>query len=79
MQTTTISSKYQIVLPAAVRKRLGVGKGDRLVTAQLNDTEVVLRKEQTFRYFLGSVTATAQPANPVSRVHTNRTQWRSPQ
>ncbi len=43
MSTATLSSKSQIVLPAEVRRRLGLHPGDRLVI-EVEDDHVVIRK-----------------------------------
>ncbi|MDJ0870944.1 MAG: AbrB/MazE/SpoVT family DNA-binding domain-containing protein [Gammaproteobacteria bacterium] len=43
MSTATLSSKSQIVLPAEVRRRLGLRPGDRLVI-EVEDDHVVVRK-----------------------------------
>jgi AbrB family looped-hinge helix DNA binding protein len=46
MKTITISSKNQVVIPSAVRARLGVGAGDKLIVGRVTDKEVVLKKNQ---------------------------------
>lgn len=43
MKTSTVSSKMQITLPAAVRKALGIKPGDRLEVRVVGD-HVELRK-----------------------------------
>jgi AbrB family looped-hinge helix DNA binding protein len=43
MPKATVSSKSQIVLPAEVRRRLGIRPGDRL-TIEVEDEHIVLRK-----------------------------------
>ena len=43
MSTATLSSKSQVVLPAEVRRRLGLRPGDRLVI-EVEDDHVVIRK-----------------------------------
>lgn len=43
MPTATVSSKSQIVLPAEVRRRLGIRPGDRL-TVEVADGQILLRK-----------------------------------
>ena len=43
MSTATLSSKSQIVLPAEVRRRLGLRPGDRLVI-DVEDEHAVIRK-----------------------------------
>jgi len=43
MPTATVSSKSQIVLPAEVRRSLGIRPGDRL-TIEVEGEQIVLRK-----------------------------------
>ncbi len=43
MPDATLSSKHQLVLPAAVRKKLGVKAGD-LLDIQVEDDHAVIRK-----------------------------------
>jgi len=42
MPTTTVSSRYQITLPAEVRKALGIKPGDRL-EVEVEGGKIVLR------------------------------------
>lgn len=74
MKTITISSKNQVVIPSAVRAKLQVSGGDRLIVQRVTDTEVVLRKEPSYYDLLGS----AKPAtgDPVKRVRKLRDDWR---
>ncbi len=46
MPTTTLSSKSQLVLPAEVRRRLGIRPGDRLVV-EVEGDHAVIRKAET--------------------------------
>jgi len=43
MTTATLSSKSQLVLPAEIRRKLGIRPGDRLVL-ELEGDHVVIRK-----------------------------------
>jgi AbrB family looped-hinge helix DNA binding protein len=43
MPTATLSSKSQLVLPAEIRRRLGIHPGDRLVV-ELEGDHAVIRK-----------------------------------
>jgi antitoxin PrlF len=43
MATATLSSKSQIVLPAEIRKRMGINPGDTLILEVVND-HIVMRK-----------------------------------
>lgn len=74
MRVITISSKYQIALPSMVRARLGIGRGDRLVVAQVTNNEVVLKKEPRYQDLVGVLRAQKQDA--VQRVRTQRDNWK---
>jgi len=69
----TISSKNQIVIPSAVRAKLGVGSGDRLTVERLSDTEVVLRKEPSYHELIGTLPT---GDDPVKRIRTLRDNWK---
>ena len=43
MPTTTVSSKWQIVLPAEIRRALGIRPGDRLEVS-IEDDHIVLHR-----------------------------------
>ncbi len=43
MSTTTLSSKSQLVLPAKIRRKLGIHPGDRLVV-EVEGDHAVIRK-----------------------------------
>ena len=43
MPVATLSSKSQIVLPAEIRKRLGIQAGDRLLI-EVEEDRIVIRK-----------------------------------
>lgn len=73
MKTITISSKNQVVIPRAVRTRLKIGKGDRLVVDRMTDTEVVLKKEPSFYDFLG-ISETSDK-DPVEQIRELRDEW----
>ena len=74
MQKLTFSSKNQVAIPKAVRARLGVGSGDRLIIKRLTDSEVVLRKEPSFYDLLGTIPR--QPEDAVARIRKLRDEWR---
>lgn len=73
MKSITLSSKYQVVIPKAVRARLGVGNGDRLVVAKVTDTEVVLKKEPRYSDLVGILPR--QEADAVQRIRRMRSEW----
>jgi len=43
-QTVKVSKRYQISLPSAVRKRLGIKQGDRLLVEVKGGTMILLRE-----------------------------------
>ena len=73
MKTITISSKNQVVIPSAVRTRLKLHSGDKLVIERMTDKEVVLSKEPSYRDFIG--TLPTQKQDPVKRVRDLRNNW----
>lgn len=74
MQAITLSSKYQVVIPSSVRRKLGVKSGDRLIVARLSDKEVVLKKEPSYGDLVGTLPAQKQDA--VERIREQRSNWR---
>jgi AbrB family looped-hinge helix DNA binding protein len=57
MPDATLSSKHQLVIPAAVRKQLGLKPGDQL-DVQVEGDQVVIRKApQSYVQSLEKVTA----------------------
>jgi len=54
MQTVQVSSKYQIVIPKDVRKKLGIARGDQLVVSVEKGKVVLKPKPRDFTgYMLG--------------------------
>jgi len=43
MDTVTVSPKFQVVIPQAVRKRAGIKPGDRMVVLQKGDVIYLVR------------------------------------
>jgi len=41
-ETITVSSKYQVVIPKSVRKKVGINKGDAL-TVTVQGNEIILK------------------------------------
>ena len=73
MKTVTISSKNQVVIPSAVRAKLGVQSGDKLIIDRFNETEVVLKKEPSYHELIGIIPA--QQVSPTKRIRTIRDEW----
>jgi AbrB family looped-hinge helix DNA binding protein len=53
--TVTLSSKYQVVIPQAARKKLGLNKpeGQRFKIERVSNTEIVFRKAKSLEDYLG--------------------------
>ena len=73
MKTITISSKNQVVIPSSVRTKLGLRSGDKLIIERITDKEVVLKKEPSYKDFIG--TLPTQQHDPVKRVRDLRDNW----
>ena len=73
MKSITVSSKNQIVIPSAVRSRLNIASGDRLVIKRLSDNEVAFKKEPRYQDLIG--TLVAQQQDPVQRIRKLRDAW----
>jgi len=71
----TLSGKYQVVIPKAARKKLGLTRaaGQRFVVAKVTDTEIVFRKDKTLDDFLGAY-STAFPENSSKKLRQLREQ-----
>lgn len=74
MKTITLSSKNQVVIPSAVRARLKLRSGDRLIVEQLTDTTVVLKKEPSYSDLIGTIPT--QTKDPAKRISELRDSWR---
>ncbi len=73
MNTITLSSKNQIVIPSAVRARMGITSGDKLIIDQVTDTKVILKKEPRYSDLIG--TLPTQKTDPVNRIRELRSDW----
>lgn len=74
MQTITISSKNQVVIPSSARKALGVKSGDKLIVERLTNTEIVLKKEPSYRDLIG--TLPTQNKDATERIREQRDDWK---
>lgn len=74
MKTITLSSKYQVVIPSAVRAKLGVKSGDRLIVERVTNTEVTLKKEPSYSDLIGILPA--QKLDATHRIRNLRENWR---
>lgn len=69
----TLSSKYQVVIPKAARKKLGLveAAGQRFRVEKVTNYEIVFRKEKTVDDFLGKYDY-AFPANATEKLRKMR-------
>jgi len=47
-KTVKVSKRYQISVPSAVRKRLGIKQGDRLLVEVKGETMILLREPRDY-------------------------------
>lgn len=55
--TTVVSGKGQVVIPASVRKSLGIKTGEKLLVFELNDHTVALSKLEAVEKFAEHLTS----------------------
>ncbi len=65
--TLTVSSKGQITLPSATRKRLDLLAGDSLKVIKVTDNRVILEKQKSFQEYMGKF-ADVFPQDAVAAV-----------
>jgi AbrB family looped-hinge helix DNA binding protein len=72
-QSLTLSSKYQVVIPKAARKKLGLDKptGQRFKVERVTKNEIVFRKDKTLDDFLGAYNH-AFPKNATAKLRSVR-------
>jgi len=65
----TLSSKYQVVIPKAARKTLGLNspEGQRFKVQRVSDTEIVFRKDKSLEDYLGKYDK-AFPSNATGAI-----------
>jgi AbrB family looped-hinge helix DNA binding protein len=73
MKTITLSSKNQVVIPSSVRLKLGLKSGNKLIVESVTDTQVVLKKEPSYKDLIGTIPT--QKNDPVVRIQTIRDNW----
>lgn len=71
----TLSGKYQVVIPKAARKKLGItmSKGQRFRVVRVSEDEIVFRKNKSLDDFLGQY-GNAFPSHASSEVRKIRDQ-----
>lgn len=73
----TLSSKYQVVIPKAARKKLGLNKaeGQRFKVERVSESEIVFRKDKSLDHFLGKY-GKAFPVNATTKLRQIRdSEW----
>ena len=77
-QTTSVkvSSRHQIALPSAARKRLGIQAGDRLLVDVQGDVIVLLTKPENYvTYMAGLHKNVWQDVEPTVYLNEERAAW----
>lgn len=65
MQTATVSTKGQVVIPAEARRQLGIHPGDTVsVEVRPEEGTVVLRKQESLAQMRARFTAWIAPGTP---------------
>jgi AbrB family looped-hinge helix DNA binding protein len=75
--SNVISSKYQVVIPKAIRKQLGIKPGQRVRVEAGKNGDIVLKQEpeqKSYRSLIGTLEAQAE--DPVVRIRRLRDNWR---
>ncbi len=72
MIEATLSSKNQIVIPAAARKALGVKAGDKLVVTVRGNSLIILRKPASYS---AAIAGLAQGVYPAAHLAQERKSW----
>lgn len=78
-QVVTLSGKYQVVIPKAARRKLGLDKaaGQRFRVERVTEHEIVYRKDTTLDDFLGAYPH-AFPKNATTELrHMRDNEWDS--
>jgi AbrB family looped-hinge helix DNA binding protein len=76
MLTVKVSSKHQISLPSAVRRRLGIEAGDRLTVEVLDDAMVLRRRpDRASDRMRGIGRHIWDGVDPVDRIRDDRQAW----
>jgi antitoxin ChpS len=78
VQTVKVSDKFQISVPAAVRRRLGIQRGDRLLVDVQGDHVVLMREPNSYAEKLAGLHAEVWAGvDPVEYIRTEREAWRT--
>ncbi len=77
-QSVKVSNRYQIAIPSATRKQLGIEAGDRLLVDVQGDVIVLLPKPENYvTYMAGLHKEVWQKVDPVVYLNEERAAWNS--
>jgi len=77
--TSTVTSKYQVVIPKKIRQKVKVKQGDKVSVHALGDLIVIQKygKNQSWADSLWGLGKDAwKKVDPVAYVHNERKQWK---
>jgi len=75
---STVTSKYQVVIPKAVRKIVKIKAGDKVLVQALGDMVVIQQKDHQQSWantLLGLGKETWQDLNPLTYIREERATW----
>jgi len=73
---TTVSKKHQIVIPKAIRRKLGILPGEKMQVSAAKNGTLIVRREQPTSYHDLLGTIPPQPEDAVVRIRKLRDEWR---
>ena len=75
-QSVKVSNRYQIALPSAARKQLGIEAGDRLLVDVQGDVIVLLPKPENYvTYMAGLHKEVWRNIEPMIYLNEERAEW----
>jgi AbrB family looped-hinge helix DNA binding protein len=79
-ESVRVSSKYQVVIPKAIREKLSLEKGEEIDVSLQGDTIVMRVKPKSFtQYTSGLHKETWQDTEATEYVEEERSRWQQPQ
>lgn len=74
MQTVTLSSKYQVVIPKALRKGLSIKPGQKIKITKTKEDIIELSTHSSLDKYVGSVRG-VWGDDPVAYIRKQRDEW----
>ena len=74
METITLSTKYQLVIPKKLRRELNLKPGQKLRISKLKDGSLKLQSKSALDEFVGSVKG-VWGEDPVAYIRKQRDEW----